>query len=193
MNDTVSLAQFMRGIKALNVPRAEDLPYWSSPPIQFVYESTAPLVLGTYTWNDAPGLFTPNRPIIDNALYFFRNITLGADIAELDYLANTVNTPEFYAFLESDSRAVLFREPILMNQYYQQFDYRYWWQRYRTDNILYGAFRGSMIQGPGLIGKNTITLRAIISAQEVVDESYIDLFKSQYPAPPKEAREAHEQ
>lgn len=170
------------------IARLEDLPYWSSPPIQFVYESTATLALGQYVWADVPAVFTPDRPIRDNVLYYFRNLSLIADTAEFDYSSNIVTTPLFYTFRESDDQAVLFREPIQMNKFYDQFVYRFTWITHRADDILYGAFRGVLIQGPGLIGKNSVTLKAIISAQEVVDEQYIDLFKSHYP-PAKEARE----
>lgn len=180
--------EFIRSIEPLNIPRAEDLPYWSSPPIQFVYESTAALALGAYTWNDAPTAFTPQRPILINALYYFRNITLVADIAEFDFSSNIVTTPEFYTFLESYSDAVLFREPLQMNKFYDQFIYRFWWQTYRSDDIIKGAFRGSIIQGPGLVGKSSITLKAIIAAQEIVDEHYINLFKANYPKPAKDIR-----
>jgi len=171
------------------IARLEDLPYWSSPPIQFVYESTAPLALGAYTWADTPTRFTPDRPIRENVLYFFRNISLVADTAEFDFSSNISSTPLFYTFRESDAEAVLFREPIQMNKFYEDFVYRFTWETHRADDILLGAFVGSLIQGPGLIGKANITLKAIISAQEIVDEHFVDLFKSHYPLPPEGTRE----
>ena len=172
---------FIRGIRLLNIPRLEDLPYWSSPPIQFVYESTATLALGNYIWNDAPTALTPNRPLIDNALYFFRNISLTADTEEFEFTTNIITIPEFYTFLLSDSQAVLFREPILMNKFYDQFAYRLTWQSQQGSDQLFAAFRGQLLQGPGLIGKNTITLKGVISAQEIVDENFIELFRAKYP------------
>lgn len=173
------------------IARLEDLPYWSSPPIQFVYESTANLSLGAYTWADTPSLFTPNRPIRENVLYFFRNITLAADTSEFDFTANIASTPLFYTFRESDAEAVLFREPIQMNKFYEDFVYRLVWETHRVDDVLLGAFVGSLIQGPALVGKANITLKAIISAQEIVDEHYVNLFKSHYPRPPQGVREVN--
>lgn len=173
------------------IARLEDLPYWSSPPIQFVYESQANLALGNYVWADTPGVFTPNRPIRENVLYFFRNISLSADIAEVDFTSNIVTTPQFYTFRESDTQAVLFREPIQMVKFFEDFAYRFAWETHRVDDILYGAFTGSLVQGPGLIGKASITLKAIISAQEIVDDNFINLFKAHYPSTPDSVREAH--
>jgi hypothetical protein len=170
------------GIRTLAVPRLEDLPYWTSPPIQFVYESEATLALGLYTWDDAASVLTPDRPILPNALYFFRNISLAADIAELDYHGAIVTTPQFFTFLESDARAVLFREAITMNKYYENFDYRLTWSSGSGQEQLYAAFRGVLLQTPPLIGKTSITLKAIISAQGIVDDHYINLFKKEYPS-----------
>jgi hypothetical protein len=168
--------RLVKGIETLAIPRVEDLPYWNSPPIQFVYESETPLSLGTYQWNDRPMPLTPNRPILDNALYFFRNITLSADISQLDYEAAILTTPQFNAYLSGDSKTILFREPITVNRYLDQFDYRMFWMPRRGGETLLGGFRGELIQIPALIGKVNITLKAVISAQEIVNEDYIDLF-----------------
>lgn len=181
----MSLKQFARsivcGLSAGKVASIEDLPYWTSPPIQFVYESTATLNAGLYQWTDLPSVLTPNRPIQNNALYYFRSITLTADIAEMDFEANILTSPEFFTFLQSDARAVLFREPLIMNKYYQQFDYRLTWISRQSDNQLFAAFSGTLVQGPALVGVNSITLKAVISAQEIIDDNYIKLFQAKYP------------
>lgn len=181
-NSQEILDRFVAGLRPLLVGRIEDLPYYTSPPIQFVYESTANLAVGAYTWNDAPSVLTPNRPILENALYYFRNITLAADIEEQDFTANIATEVQFSTFRVSDSRAILFREPINMNKFYQQFDYRLVWQTHRVDDQLLAAFVGSLVQGPGLIGKNSITLKAVISAQEIGDEQFVKLVREHYPA-----------
>jgi hypothetical protein len=171
-------------LSRLIVPRLEDLPYWTSPPIQFVYESAQAVVAGSYDWADPANPLTPNRPLLDNALYFFRSISLAADIAEQDYEANIVSAfvPQFQMYLASDAKAVLFREPIVMNKYYQNFDYRFLWSAARGANQLFASFVGTMAQGPSLVGKGSITLKAIISAQEIVDEHFIELFRhASYP------------
>jgi hypothetical protein len=184
MNECSPESNFARVVDSrLVVPRIEDLPYWDSPPIQFVYESTANLLGGSYYWNDLPTLFTPDRPLVDNAVYFFRSVSLIAEIDEIDFESNITAAPQFYTFLTADAKSVLFREPIVMNKYYTQFDYRLVWSRARGANQLMGAFTGALLQGPALIGKTSITLKGIISAQEIVNEQFNELLRQKsYPA-----------
>lgn len=190
MNLGQLISHFVRSIRTLNVPRIEDLPYWTSPPIQFVYESTAALNLGSYTWNDGPTALTPQRPLLPNAVYYFRHVTLTADVSEFDFSANISTTPAFRVYLKSTGSAMLFREPILMSAFLRNWDYRLTWQTYQsrdsegiTQDRILGGFIGALSQGPGLIGKTSITLKAIISAQEIVDTHFCNLFKAQFPAP----------
>lgn len=182
MNIVEAVNNFVAGLKATQVPRIEDLPYWTSPPIQFVYESTATLNLGQYVWDDTPSSLAPNRPILENAVYYFRHITLAADISEQDFQRGIIVSPKFYSFLRSHSEAPLFREPISMNKYYDQFSYRLTFASQQTNDQLLCAFRGQLLQHSGLVGTSTVTLKAIISAQEIVDEHFVDSFKENYPA-----------
>jgi hypothetical protein len=167
---------FLTGVKALNVPRMEDLPYISSPPVQFVYQSTALLNLGSYIWADIPAPLVVNRPILNNALYYFRSITLAADTEDLDFSANIIETPGFNMYRVSDASTPLLREAVLMPCFLQQMEYRLCWMSKRGEDSLLGSFRGSLIQGPGLLGKASITLKAIVTAQEVVDKEFLALF-----------------
>jgi len=184
MNMTIGdvLERFIGGIRMLAVPRIEDLPYWSSPPIQFVYEETAPLLLGAYTF---PGVRAPLailRPLLVNAVYYFRNITVSADIAEFDYLNAIVNTPQFQIYKTSDNGVQLFREPIRLSNYFQQFDYRLAWQTQQDNDVLTGSIVGVLNQTAGLIGKTSVTMKIVISAQEIVDERFTRLFRDKsYP------------
>jgi hypothetical protein len=109
-------------------------------------------------------------------VYYFRSITLTADTEELDYTANIVTTPGFNIYRASDASAPLFREAVLMTNFFQQFDYRCCWLSRRGNDQLLGTFRGVLIQGAGLLGKAAITLKAVISAQEIVDKEFISLF-----------------
>lgn len=177
-------------LKMMLIPRADDLPYWDSPPVQFIYQSTATLSLGRYIWSDSASPLTTTRPIQSNGLYFFRNITLTADIAEFDFTLNLVISPQFLMYRVSDALAPLFREPILMNKFYQQFEYPLWWHAKSEEDQLRAAFiTGQVDQGANLIGKNSVTLKAIISAQEVLDENYIQHFMSTYPHMPDWVRQ----
>jgi hypothetical protein len=165
------------------VPRLEDLPYISSPPIQFTYTSPAVFAAGKYTWNDPASPLNPNRPILANCLYYFRSITFVADIAEQDFIANSVpgSVPKFQMFLRSTGKQILFREPVTMAKYLQNFDYRLVWLTQNDDDVLTASFSGILNQSIGTIGKTPINLSAVISAQEIVDTGYIRMFKEKYP------------
>lgn len=173
--------KYQTGISPVHVTRAEDLPYFDSPPIQFVYSSTAPLLGGMYTWTDAPSALLVNRPVMANALYFFRSISFIADIDEGDFEAAIGTVPQFQTYLRGDAQAVLFREPVLMCKYFNQFDYRFWFRRGKVNEQLLCSFQGILIQTAALIGKTSITLRAVISAQEITDENFIKNFVLHYP------------
>jgi len=163
------------------IPRIEDLPYYKSPPVEFVYTSTATLSAGSYTWADTQKPLTPDRPLMANTLYYFRSVTLTGDLDELDYTSNLTTTPKFQMYLRSRQKAILFREPVYMVKFLQNFDFRFAWFTQHTTDQLYASFTGVLTQGPALVGKGTITLTAVVSAQEVVDENFIKLFKSKYP------------
>lgn len=177
--------RLIQAVRYLYVPRAEDLPYWGSPPIQYVYESTAILNAGFYTWADSPSVLTPDRPVRANVLYYFRNVSMSADISELDFTAAIVQNPEFNTHLVSDAQAQLFREPLLMNKFYTQFPYRLWWSSQQENDKLLGTWAGTLAQTPALIGKSSITLKAAITAQEVSDEYFVNQFRTNpYPRMP---------
>lgn len=172
----------IKGIKTLAIPRLEDLPYSESPPVQFVYEETANVFLGNYIWTNGASPLTPNRPILDNALYYFREITLGADIERLDFESNTVVTPDFQMFRASDGNAPLFREAITMVSFYEKMTYRLVWSPGRAGDVLQADFTGQLVQGVNLVGKASVTLKAVITAQEITDENFIKAFRSiKYP------------
>jgi hypothetical protein len=187
MNITIGdvLMRFIGGIKMLAIPRIEDMPYWSSPPIQFVYEQTANLVLGTYTFataGNAPQPLAISRPIIENTIYYMRNITLSADIGRDDFLGAIVTTPNFQLYKQSENNVQLYRESIRMSDYFQQFDFRLAWQTQRSVDQLLGTIVGQLTQTVALIGKSSITIKAIISAQEIVDQKFTRLFRDKsYP------------
>jgi hypothetical protein len=176
------LQRFIGGIRMLAVPRVEDLPYWTSPPIQFVYEQTADLALGLYTFVGAAAPLAINRPLLENCLYYFRNITISADVAEADYLGAISTTPSFQIYKASDNGVQLFREPVRICNYFQQFDYRMVWQTQQSNDVLTGSIAGVLTQTAGLVGKTSITMKVVIAAQEIVDQHYTRLFREQsYP------------
>jgi hypothetical protein len=173
-------------ISKLGIARIEDLPYISSPPIQFVYEESRSLLAGQYSYPGTPSPLTPVRPIQENTLYFFRSIFLSADVSEDDYLSgiSTLSvdfTPKFKMYVQSGNDVQLFREPIVMNRFYDDFTFRFAWITQNYNDQLLASFDGFILQSPSLIGKTSITLKAVISAQEIVSDTFIKAFKKQYP------------
>jgi len=162
------------------IPRLEDLPYSSSPPIEFVYRSSAAFLAGFYTWADVPSALTPNRPLMENVLYYFRSITFTADIEELDYTSCIVTMPAFQMYLKGTQKSILFREPIYMAKFFQNFDYRFVWLTQRAGEQLFASWTGVLNQNANLVGKTPISLTAVISAQEIVDDKFIRKFKKAY-------------
>lgn len=177
--------RFIGGIRMLAVPRIEDLPYWTSPPIQFVYETTATLAFGQYTFTGVRTALAIVRPLIQNVIYYFRNITLSADISEADYLgaiASTAQTPQFHLYRQSSGGGQLFREPIRMSNFFNQFEYRLAWQTQYSPDQLLGSVVGVLNQTPALIGKASVTIKEVIAAQEIVDQKFTNLFREKsYP------------
>jgi hypothetical protein len=164
------------------IPRIEDLPYNSSKPIEFIYQSQVSLYGGQYKWADQPSPLAALRPLQVNTLYYFRTLTLSADIGEEDFTSCTTVMPNFQMFLTSQANSILFREPIYMGNFLQNFDYRFTFLTPQENDQLTGAFNGTLTQNANLIGVLYITLTAVISAQEITDDSFISLFTSKYPA-----------
>lgn len=163
------------------IPRLEDLPYHTSPPIEFLYQSAVSPSAGSYVWANNPTALVPNRPLMENALYYFRSLTLAADLDEYDFTTNTTALVKFQMYLKSRAKSILFREPIYMAKFLQNFDYRLVWHTQAAGDQIFASFTGTIYQGTNLVGKQTIHLTAIVSAQEIVDEHFVKLFKNAYP------------
>ena len=101
--------------------------------------------------------------------------------SEFDFVSNITTRPQFRLFRRGASNAVVFREPIEFNMYYSQFDYRLYFMSQQGENdALLAGFNGVLSQGPNLIGKASITLKAVISAQEIIDNDYTERFMKSY-------------
>ena len=163
------------------IPRIEDLPYYHSKPVEFIYQSTAPLIGGVYTWADGPTPLAALRPLQSNTLYYFRTVTMTANISQDDYTACINVLPGFQMFLKSQANQILFREPLYMGMYLQNFDYRFCFISSVENDQLNASFTGSLAQNTNLVGIPSITLTVVISAQEVTDDSFISYFTQKYP------------
>jgi hypothetical protein len=100
-----------------------------------------------------------------------------ADVDEGDYLSAITTLPVFQMYLKGTGKQILFREPVAIAKYFQNFDYRLCWFTQREDDELYCAIAGELQQTAALIGKTSIFLTVVISAQEVVDSSFVKRFR----------------
>ena len=171
----------MSTIPQVNVPRIEDLPYFSSPPVQFVYESLVNVALGLFTWADQPSPLTPLRNVMENAVYYIRSVSLFADIDEFDFQEALVISPSFQIYKPSEATVHLFKEPIIMNTFLRQFDFRSIYMTAKTNDQILCSFSGVIAQTPALVGKANVTLKAVLSVQEINDDRFIEIFREKYP------------
>ena len=162
-----------------------DLPYWTAPPLQFVFKQSAILTPGAdYIWPLHKEFFTPDIHLVEGALYYFRTVTFDADIAEDDYQAATVIEPVFHLYLQSESLTPQLKNPIALPGYFHNLTYESFYQPSITfgddfmapTNHFLATFEGTLQQTANLIGKDAVTLTLIITAQEITDEGYIDSF-----------------
>ena len=185
-----AMNRLVSGIRTLSVPRIEDLPYNTSKPVQFVYQSTCEIgqtstggvgVAGNWIWDDRAAQMSPVRRLGENTLYFIRNVTFTADISQNDFPPAIVTAPNFSLYKESSLEAMILREPLIMPAFLENFDYRMAVFTSDTQDQLLGAFRGQLVQTGALTGVSDITLTATISAQEIIDDSFLKSFRKGFP------------
>lgn len=179
--------------------RLDDIPYRTSPPVLFVYQQSAPLSGGVYTFpTGIKAPFTPSRPINANSLYIFRTLDFACDIDQADFQSAIINfsTDAFYfsMYLQSDGGSPALREPVPLVKYFNIIPYvlnilgsQLLGEAYQNSsgvtpnqgfffNRLLGGISGILTQTPTLIGKDTITATIVFSVTEITDKNYIKDF-----------------
>jgi hypothetical protein len=187
----------------------QDIPFASSPPVLFVYQQTVNIAAGMYSFlSTTKSAFTPNRPIMPNALYLFDTLDFAMDVAEIDYQGAIITLPQFSMYMQSDAVAPSFREPIPLVKYFNNLRYRLTLMGTElltsdsqpghtgtttaqgfTFNRLIGNVTGVVGQTPALLGKVSMTATLALTAQEIVDDSFIAEFRSQAGQRRERARE----
>lgn len=175
--------------------RLADIPYRTSPPVLFVYEETASLAAGAYTWpNGVKNPFTPSRPINANSLYLFHTMDFACDIDQADYQGAISSALSFSMYLQSDAGAPSLREPVPLVKYFNVLPYalnilgtELLGEAYQNSsgispaqgfsfNRLLGDVSGSLTQTPTLLGKQSVTATIVFSVQEITDRNFIKDF-----------------
>ncbi len=179
-------------MSALENGRLIDIPYGKSPPVIFSFRQTAPLALGVYDFGGVGSplvrsLFTPNRPILPNVLYIFSGLSFSMDVDQNDYQGAIASLPAFSTFLQSDASAPAFREPILLDKYFENYSYilslmgsssvnRPANTGGDTFNKLFGSVTGTVNQTAALVGKASLTAIVKMTAQEISDGEFISQY-----------------
>ena len=169
------------------IARIEDLPYYTSPPAQFFLTERANLALGVYVFGGLRLIMTGNKNITDNTLIYIRSLSFSADIPAVDYqqalqlAAGGVDIPTFRAFLQSGSSAPIFEDPIVLNNYFDEIDYRLLLLPKQIPNRLTGFFTGTLQQTAALAGYAGINFTLQMWAQVITDDNFIAGLKRDYP------------
>jgi hypothetical protein len=113
-----------------DIVRIEDLPYFFSPPIQFTFTQSARITAGVYPFVAARATVGNNKDIQDNTLYYMKAMSFAADIPILAYqqaiqlAGGTTDVPTFSMFLQSESNAPLFQDPIQLENYFDNQEFK---------------------------------------------------------------------
>ncbi len=170
-----------------HIPRIGDLPYWSSPPMQFTFTESAALSLGTYPFTAARTIMTNQKNLNNSTLIYFYDMTFSADIPLLDYqhalqlAAGTTDIPQFSMFFANNRNAPALQDPIVCQDYFNGQDYQLLVEPKQTPNTLTAFFRGTLLQTAALATVGNINLTFTFYAQQITDDNFIQEFKKGYP------------
>lgn len=172
--------------------RLIDIPYWTSPPLQLIFQQTATVdIAGNYVWPVAKQTFTPNIDLNPENLYLIQSLTFASDTSDGDYKEAITTMPKFHLYLETEGALPQLRQPFYLPMHLANHTF------YRpiipaggssnnrqnsVANHFLASYTGQLIQTPSLIGKQSITLTMVMAVQEIGDANFIDAFKAQYKA-----------
>lgn len=171
------------------IARIEDLPYYTSPPLQFTWTQTGTLALGVYPFTlAAKDRMANNVQLTDNSLIYIRNISFYADVPELDYqqalklAGGTVDIPRLSIYMEGNAGVPILRVPIELGNYFREQSYRLLVMPKFTPNFLLAAIEGTLQQHAGLAGFNEVNISVELFCQEIIDDNFIANITREYPA-----------
>lgn len=97
-------------------------------------------------------------------------------------MENVVNAPAFKLYLQQQADAALFREPVRMVKFFEDFPFPATFISQADPDKILAGFSGRLDQGSSLVGKLDLRLTAIISATEISDQNFIREFTKNYPS-----------
>lgn len=169
------------------IARIEDLPYRKCPPIQFTFSQNGPLTLGQYVFSPSRTQISPQENVNDNILLYIKSISFSADIPELDYQESlqlpggTLDIPQFYAFLKNDHNALIFENPISLNKYFNDQEFKLLLAPKQLPNLFTGFIKGTLQQTAALAGKASVNITIQMFGQSISDDNFIKALNRNYP------------
>jgi len=169
------------------IARIEDLPYWKCQPIQFTFKQTATLTLGQYPFLAERTELTPQKNITDNILLYFKSISFSADIPLLSYqealqlAGGTLNVPKFSPFLKSEHNALMYENPLELNNYFSDQEFKLLKLPKQKPNRFTGYIKGTLQQTAALAGYEKINITIQMFGQSITDDNFIAALKRDYP------------
>lgn len=160
------------------------LPLLTSPPILFQYRQTADLLAGSYEFVPGKYAFTPDRELNVSAMYWFRTLTVSADVGESDYAGAIASIPTLSLFLQQSAQGPFLREAVQIGKYFTNLPYEKCFTIHSSSTPaavanapeaikgFTGSISGTITQTAALLGKESITLTVLIAAQEIMDDGF---------------------
>lgn len=174
-------------VKFSRVARIEDLPYYTSPPIQFVHTQQAVLNAGTYPLALNKVTMQNTVQLSDNSLIYIRDMSFYADIERDNYqralqlAAGTVDVPRLSLYFSGNASNPILRNPVFLGDYFRNQPYRLLKMPKATPNTIDAAIQGTLQQHAGLAGIAQINLTVEVYCQEIVDDAFIAAVTKKYP------------
>lgn len=159
------------------------VPLTVSPPILFQFRQTANLVGGQYTFSGVPTVMTPDQPVNATAMYWFRTLTMSADVGPEDYSGAIATIPTFAMFLHQDAQGPVFYQPVQLGKFLDNLPYEFCIDPATDPNFFLGKVVGVLNNTPALLGKQSITITVILAAQQIMDDAFNASLKAGYGAP----------
>ena len=84
-------------------------------------------------------------------------------------------------FLQSESRAAIFVDPIQLGNYFSDQEYKKIQLAKQDPNELTAFFRGTLQQTAALAGTNEINLTMDVWVQQITNDNFIEAIKRNFP------------
>lgn len=136
------------------------LHYPQSAPFIVSGSVTAPLVAGEFVFDprNQVSILQGSPNLSASNIYLFDAVSVAVDVSEIDYKGAILTTPQISIYDTSKGRNPVLNNPIPIPMYYDQEDFKFFWNPAGEPvNLLLGV-RGKLLQTASLVGKTELTM-----------------------------------